>query len=88
MVRGNVALEGEFERVVGDDEVQPGIEASPPPHVLTIGVESSSASEALSVESLFIEVLGSFVDARVQPQECHPSCVVGAAHPGIGNNPV
>jgi len=40
MVRGNVALEGELERVIGDNQVQARIESCPPPHVLSVGVES------------------------------------------------
>jgi len=63
MVRCNVALEGELERVVGNNKVQTRIEACPPPHVLAIGVESSPTSETLSVESFFIKVLGTFVYA-------------------------
>ena len=35
MVRGNVPLQGEPEGVVGDNEVQARVKASPSPHMLT-----------------------------------------------------
>ena len=37
-------LEGEFERVIGDNEVQPRIEPCPPPHVLSCVDQSINQS--------------------------------------------
>ena len=36
MIRQVAALQGQLELVVGHNQVQPGVEAGPPPHVLTV----------------------------------------------------
>ena len=59
VVHRQVPLHGESVVVVGDDDVQAGVEASPPPDVLTISVESSPASQTFSVKCLLVHVLGS-----------------------------
>ena len=43
--------------IVGDDEVQAGVEPSPAPDVLPVSVQSSAASQTFSVECVLVQVL-------------------------------
>ena len=72
--------------VVGDDQVEARVKPCPPPDVLTIRVQSSAAPQTFSVKSVLVKILRPLVNPAVEPQQRHPAGVVGAGHPGVGND--
>ena len=58
MVGLHAPLHAEPVLVVGDDEVQAGVEACPAPHVLVVVTQGPPTPETLSVECLLVQILG------------------------------